>query len=748
MDGGSGDGPAAQSLYAALGLSPEDVEALAQIPESEISVETLPHLIMQLKAKRAETAAASAITDPPKPADSETTERDKEKRASPPSSSAPRRSSEGHSSNHDHEHHGKGDGYRRTDRPGPAGRRDSRHGKSSRERQTGDGGDAELDDNPTVFPHVCSLCKVKINEAKVHQKDDSHSSRRSSRSSLPSKRSYSSERNTGMEHLNIKPFTRVVVAKFPRGCVAVADMLALGKPFGTIVKHLIFPFKGFLEFSSHGEAKDMVNHYHTKPAFIKGHRISLCLSPSVEVIHRMKAQTVVCFSRLPVGKETEEEVLDIAAMFGDVRQSKFTEDRALIEMVDWRDADIMVKYYHTNPLRIQEKSIKVSLSSLSSLRSPDHSSSKKSDSSKSHSSSSRAKNESSSSSKSTSQSSSKDKSKSSTKEPLATEPRLEKEGEEGEKEKEEQKEEQKEEKEVKEGEEVEKTEEEQKDESGPADAEAAEGADVSMEEAELKEGRVGAEGAESKEEKQGEEERAPAEKEENKADKTPEEDMEDAQALIELETVENAHEMVNFYKNSKKSKLVGRPVSVSISSAFNTIEGPSGRSLFISMLPSFKYSIMSLLRLAQPFGRITAYCSNRMYGTCYIQMEKREGAEKMLHKYSRRPLKFYGSVLKITMCRKGDSLIPPVSNCEGVGGDPGREGGDSEEEEKSQSPLGPYQPDNPVGLDYVVPRSGFFCKLCNIFYTDEKRAKSEHCSSLEHYNMLKVGSGGGLGSLD
>uniref|UniRef100_A0A3B1JS46 Si:ch211-271b14.1 n=1 Tax=Astyanax mexicanus TaxID=7994 RepID=A0A3B1JS46_ASTMX len=310
------------------------------------------------------------------------------------------------------------------------------------------------------------------------------------------------------------PFFRVVVAKFPRGCVAVADMLALGKPFGTIVKHLIFPFKGFLEFSSHGEAKDMVNHYHTKPAFIKGHRISLCLSPSVEVIHRMKAQTVVCFSRLPVGKETEEEVLDIAAMFGDVRQSKFTEDRALIEMVDWRDADIMVKYYHTNPLRIQEKSIKVSLSSLSSLRS------------------SRAKNESSSSSKSTSQSSSKDKSKSSTKEPLATEPRLEKEGEEGEKEKEEQKEEQKEEKEVKEGEEVEKTEEEQKDESGPADAEAAEGADVSMEEAELKEGRVGAEGAESKEEKQGEEERAPAEKEENKADKTPEEDMEDAQVLI------------------------------------------------------------------------------------------------------------------------------------------------------------------------------------------------------------------------
>ncbi|XP_072548714.1 uncharacterized protein [Salminus brasiliensis] len=958
MEGGSGDGTAAHSLYAALGLSPEDVETLAQIPENEISVETLPYLIMQLKAKRAEKGAASTDTDhrdktptapkepeadQPKRAEPETPEKGKEKRGSPPSSSLSRRS-EGHSSNHDHEHHGKGDGYRRTERPGPAGRRDSRHRKSSRERQTGDSSalEMELDDNPTVFPHVCSICKIKVSEAKAwsghlrgvrhmearreymrfsYSEDDSHSSRRSSRSSLPSKRSYSFERSTGdlpspsdRHFPPYMPFTRVVVAKFPMGCVAVADMLALGKPFGTIVKHLIFPFKGFLEFSSHGEAKNMVSHYHTKPAFIKGHRISLCLSPTVEVIHppevyepgakRMKpsSPSVVCLSRLPVGKETEEEVLDIAAMFGDVRQSKFTEDRALIEMVDWRDADIMVKYYHSNPLRIQDKSIKVSLSSLSSLRdgSPDHSSSKKSDASKSHSSSSsRQKNES-TSSKSTYQSSSKDKSKSSSKEPSAAEPQQEKEkeGEDGEKEKEEkvvenenevkeaekeeketekeeketekeekeaEKEEKEAEKEMKESEEVEKTEEELKDESDPVDAEAADGVDVPMEEEEQKEREEGGgggegegegEGADSKEEKQGEDERVPAEKEENKGDKASEEDMEDAQddledmdfpenmddfvtldeldtletseplegkvvvvrpirkefrearkkavrkalhkmaapfgnvvnfvisfyrheALIELETVENAHEMVNFYKNSKKSELIGRPVTVSISPAFNTIEGPSGRSLFIKMLPSFKYSIMSLLRLAQPFGKITAYCSNRMYRTCYVQMETKEATEKMYHKYSRRPPTFYGSVLKITMCRKGDSLIPwtpvdkfergcdtmgirsprdgeergqngqssrnyagedrhsPVSNYEGVGGDPVREGGDSDEEEKSQSPLGPYQPDNPVGVDYVVARSGFFCKLCNMFYTDEKRAKSEHCRSLEHYKMLK-----------
>ncbi|KAL0192028.1 hypothetical protein M9458_010324, partial [Cirrhinus mrigala] len=41
-------------------------------------------------------------------------------------------------------------------------------------------------------------------------------------------------------------------------------------------------------------------------------------------------------------------------------------------------------------------------------------------------------------------------------------------------------------------------------------------------------------------------------------------------------------------------------------------------------------------------------------------------------------------------------------------------------------------------VNYVIPVTGFFCKLCNIFYTDENRAKSEHCRSLEHYNNLKV----------
>ena len=62
---GSGDAPMSTiNLYATLGLSPEDVDALAQIPESEISVETLPILIMQLKAKRAQEEARQRDVSP------------------------------------------------------------------------------------------------------------------------------------------------------------------------------------------------------------------------------------------------------------------------------------------------------------------------------------------------------------------------------------------------------------------------------------------------------------------------------------------------------------------------------------------------------------------------------------------------------------------------------------------------------------------------------------------------------------
>lgn len=54
--GGSGGHPlgSTMKLFASLGLSPSDLDALAQIPEEDISVETLPRILNQLKSRKEE----------------------------------------------------------------------------------------------------------------------------------------------------------------------------------------------------------------------------------------------------------------------------------------------------------------------------------------------------------------------------------------------------------------------------------------------------------------------------------------------------------------------------------------------------------------------------------------------------------------------------------------------------------------------------------------------------------------------
>ncbi|KAI1899069.1 hypothetical protein AGOR_G00078890 [Albula goreensis] len=53
-------------------------------------------------------------------------------------------------------------------------------------------------------------------------------------------------------------------------------------------------------------------------------------------------------------------------------------------------------------------------------------------------------------------------------------------------------------------------------------------------------------------------------------------------------------------------------------------------------------------------------------------------------------------------------------------------------------PLGPYLPNNPLGIDFVCQKIGYFCSLCNTIYVSEDEAKNEHCGSLSHYYKLKA----------
>ncbi|XP_028827036.1 RNA-binding protein 20 isoform X2 [Denticeps clupeoides] len=43
----------------------------------------------------------------------------------------------------------------------------------------------------------------------------------------------------------------------------------------------------------------------------------------------------------------------------------------------------------------------------------------------------------------------------------------------------------------------------------------------------------------------------------------------------------------------------------------------------------------------------------------------------------------------------------------------------------------------PLGVEFIVPRTGFYCTLCSLFYTSENTAKTSHCRSTVHYRNLQ-----------
>ncbi|KTG45989.1 hypothetical protein cypCar_00012964 [Cyprinus carpio] len=44
----------------------------------------------------------------------------------------------------------------------------------------------------------------------------------------------------------------------------------------------------------------------------------------------------------------------------------------------------------------------------------------------------------------------------------------------------------------------------------------------------------------------------------------------------------------------------------------------------------------------------------------------------------------------------------------------------------------------PLGVEFIVPRTGFYCNLCGLFYTSEQTAKTSHCRSTIHYRNLQL----------
>ncbi|XP_034749834.1 zinc finger protein 638-like [Etheostoma cragini] len=51
--------------------------------------------------------------------------------------------------------------------------------------------------------------------------------------------------------------------------------------------------------------------------------------------------------------------------------------------------------------------------------------------------------------------------------------------------------------------------------------------------------------------------------------------------------------------------------------------------------------------------------------------------------------------------------------------------------------LPPFDPSSPVGIEFLVPKTGFFCKVCNRFFSGTKEAEINHCKTLKHYENLQ-----------
>ena len=43
-----------------------------------------------------------------------------------------------------------------------------------------------------------------------------------------------------------------------------------------------------------------------------------------------------------------------------------------------------------------------------------------------------------------------------------------------------------------------------------------------------------------------------------------------------------------------------------------------------------------------------------------------------------------------------------------------------------------------TGMEFLEPRTGFFCPVCAKFSCGDEEAKKSHCSSLKHYENLEV----------
>ncbi|MEQ2233518.1 hypothetical protein ILYODFUR_022667 [Ilyodon furcidens] len=128
------------------------------------------------------------------------------------------------------------------------------------------------------------------------------------------------------------------------------------------------------------------------------------------------------------------------------------------------------------------------------------------------------------------------------------------------------------------------------------------------------------------------------------------------EAYIQFEEEADAIAMAKFYNANVTATVCGRPVRITHSLSYPTIQCGSSRVVYIGQIPNIKYSDQDILKLAEPYGKIRKYFLHRLRRECFIEMEKAESAEKMAEACKGKQLKFNGKRLTIYVSRKYKQL--------------------------------------------------------------------------------------------
>ncbi|KAM9470731.1 matrin 3-like 1.2 isoform 2-T2 [Clarias gariepinus] len=158
---------------------------------------------------------------------------------------------------------------------------------------------------------------------------------------------------------------RVVnVVGFKRNYGYLDEILALAKPFGKVVRHLVLHSRpeAFLEFSSEQEARSMVHFYN-------GNVIPSVCGKTVKIYHSMTYATiqsgkVVYIGHIPAFKSSDASFLKVAEPFGKIRRYYLNRSRSecFIEMERGEDAEKFVESARLNPLKFEGKRLLVYIS--------------------------------------------------------------------------------------------------------------------------------------------------------------------------------------------------------------------------------------------------------------------------------------------------------------------------------------------------------------------------------------------------